>query len=51
VQYELKMLLAYIVMNYEVEVLKERPENMWLGTSIIPNPKAGLRVRRREGTV
>ncbi|SMR46288.1 unnamed protein product [Zymoseptoria tritici ST99CH_1E4] len=51
VQHELKMVVAYVVMNYEVEVLPERPKSMWLGTSITPDAKKALRVRRREGTV
>lgn len=47
VQHELKMMLAYIVMNYEVPNLPERPPNQWLGISIIPPSKAKIRVRRR----
>ncbi|QIW97801.1 hypothetical protein AMS68_003319 [Peltaster fructicola] len=48
VQHEIKMLLAYIVMNYEVPLLAERPPNQWLGTSVIPPSKAKLKVQRRE---
>lgn len=51
VQHELKMMLAYLTMNYEIEHLVERPANQWLGTSIIPPPKATLKVRRRASGV
>lgn len=47
VQHELKMMLAYITMNYEVPYLAERPVNQRLGTSVIPHSTATLKVRRR----
>lgn len=47
VQHELKMMLAYVTMNYEIPRLAERPANMWLGQSIVPNSKVALRVKRR----
>ncbi|CZT24776.1 related to cytochrome P450 [Ramularia collo-cygni] len=47
VQHELKMMLAYITMNYEIPLLAKRPANQWLATSIIPPTKATLKVRRR----
>lgn len=48
VQHELKMMLAYVTMNYEIPYLAERPANQKLGTSVIPPPKATLKVRRRS---
>lgn len=51
VSLELKMLLAYMVMNYEVEPLATRPPNTWFGQYHIPPLKAKIKVRRREGTV
>jgi cytochrome P450 len=50
VSLELKMLLAYMVMNYEVEPLATRPPNTWFGQNNLPPFKAKIRVRRREGT-
>ena len=48
---EMKMLLAYMVMNYEIEPLTTRPPNTWLGQTLMPPAKATIRIRRREGTV
>lgn len=45
------MLLAYMVMNYDVEHLPQRPANTWFGSFVSPPTKAAIRVRRREGTV
>jgi cytochrome P450 len=48
VSHELKMLLAYITMHYEIEPLQERPPNTWIGQSVLPPMKATIRVRRRK---
>ncbi|KAK5127729.1 hypothetical protein LTR08_004229 [Meristemomyces frigidus] len=48
VSHELKMLLAYLVMNYDVESLPERPPNTWFGPMVIPPMKQTIRVRRRK---
>lgn len=48
---ELKMLLAKMVMDYEIEPLTTRPPNTWFGSSLLPPMKASIKVRRREGTV
>lgn len=45
---ELKLLLAYIVLNYEVEPLAERPDGLWIGENVLPPTKATIRVRRRK---
>ncbi|KIX01016.1 uncharacterized protein Z518_10082 [Rhinocladiella mackenziei CBS 650.93] len=44
---ELKLLLAYMILNYEFEMLPERPESKWMGTSLIPPLKATIKIRRR----
>lgn len=49
--HELKMLLAYVLMNYEVPYLEKRPENQWFGQSIVPPMKATIKVRRKAETV
>lgn len=51
VSLELKILLAYMVMNYEVEPLPTRPPNTWFGQNNLPPFKATIRVRRRAGIV
>ena len=43
----LKILLAYMVMNYEIEPLKTRPPNKWLGPTCLPPMKATIRIRRK----
>ncbi|KAF2754375.1 cytochrome P450 [Pseudovirgaria hyperparasitica] len=47
VTHELKMYIAYVVMNYEIERLPERPANTWIGPTVLPPMKATIRVRRR----
>ncbi|KAI2621684.1 cytochrome P450 [Hypoxylon sp. NC1633] len=49
---ELKLMLAYIVMNYDFdfETSRGRPENFWFGMNRIPPMKATIRVRRRRET-
>ncbi|KAI1845356.1 hypothetical protein JX266_008451 [Neoarthrinium moseri] len=43
----LKLVLAFVVMNYDVMPLAERPTGHWLGTNHGPPLKATLTVRRR----
>ncbi|KAL8728151.1 MAG: hypothetical protein Q9166_005601 [cf. Caloplaca sp. 2 TL-2023] len=45
---EIKLMLAYIVMNYDIEPLAVRPSNRWLGGIRLPPSKATIKVRRRE---
>ena len=46
---ELKMVLAYIVLNYEIAPLETRPPSKSIGGVNLPPMKASIRVRRREG--
>jgi cytochrome P450 len=46
---ELKLLLAYVVLNYDIEPLAERPTGRWIGNAILPPMKATIKVRRRQG--
>lgn len=48
VSHELKLLLAYASMFYEIEALDTRPPNSWFGQHVIPPMKATIRVRRRK---
>jgi hypothetical protein len=45
------MMLAHIVMYYDVQALPERPPNQWLGTAIVPPMKAKLSIKRKAGTM
>lgn len=44
---ELKLLLSYIVLNYELQMLPSRPVSRWVGTSLVPPMKETIRIRRR----
>jgi cytochrome P450 len=47
---ELKLLLAYMILNYDIEMLKERPAGRWVGQVSLPAMKATIKVRRRNVT-
>lgn len=44
---EIKILIAYIILNYDVQIQEMRPRNTCVGQTIIPPLKGGLMVRRR----
>ena len=46
---EMKLLLAYIVMNYDIKPMETRPPNEFLGGNVLPPMKANIWVRRRKG--
>lgn len=48
VAHELKLLLAYALMHYEIEPLETRPPNTWFGQHILPPMKGTIRIRRRK---
>ncbi|KAF3762804.1 hypothetical protein M406DRAFT_99177 [Cryphonectria parasitica EP155] len=48
---ELKLMLAYVVMNYDFEFQETRPANAWVGVNRIPPMKATVRVKRRTQKV
>lgn len=47
---ELKAMLAYIILHYDIKLAKpgERPADMSLGATNMPNPKAEIMLRWRE---
>ncbi|EMD40104.1 hypothetical protein CERSUDRAFT_45258, partial [Gelatoporia subvermispora B] len=47
---ELKSIMAYIVLNYDVKFEREgvRPANKWISTSVNPDPTAKVLFRRRK---
>ncbi|KAE8384257.1 cytochrome P450 [Aspergillus alliaceus] len=48
---ELKLMLAYALMYYDLEIMDSRPRDRWIGILRIPSSNAKLRVRRRKGSV
>ncbi|EJD52147.1 cytochrome P450 [Auricularia subglabra TFB-10046 SS5] len=50
VAHELKMLLAYIFMNYDIKPLASRPPSTWIGRNHVPPMDACLEIRRRPRT-
>ncbi|KAK2051424.1 cytochrome P450 [Colletotrichum caudatum] len=44
----LKVLMANILLKYDLEFQEKRPENLWFGTNHIPPLKAKIRIRRRS---
>ena len=47
---ELKAMLAYIVLNYDIKLPGDgsRPENVCFGLNIIPDPRAQILFRKRQ---
>ncbi|OTB07778.1 hypothetical protein M426DRAFT_317673 [Hypoxylon sp. CI-4A] len=45
---ELKLMLAYIIANYDIQIQDKRPENFWFGMNRIPPMKATIKIRRRK---
>ncbi|KAK8127372.1 hypothetical protein PG984_008480 [Apiospora sp. TS-2023a] len=54
VDFELKMMMAYLLQKYDVEFPPEyegkRPTNYWMGEAAFPPTGAKIRVKRRPGT-
>ena len=48
---EVKMMLAYMTMNYDIEPLATRPANQWFSGTSVPPATAKIRIRRKEGTL
>jgi hypothetical protein len=46
-QHHVKTELAQMLLNYDIEPLSERPENVWLNNLMAPPLKTTLRVKRR----
>ncbi|KAJ4390619.1 hypothetical protein N0V93_004215 [Gnomoniopsis smithogilvyi] len=45
---ELKLMLAYVLLHYDFEMLPKRSPDSWVGILRIPSPSAKVRVRRRK---
>jgi cytochrome P450 len=44
---ELKLLLAYMIQNYDFEMLDKRPPSQWIGAVLVPPMTATIRIRKR----
>ena len=44
---ELKLLLAYMIQNYDFEFLESRPPSQWIGPVLVPPRAATIKVRKR----
>ena len=45
---ELKLLLAYVALKYEIEPLERRPEHVAFGSTMTPDANVVIRVRRKK---
>ena len=48
--HQLKLMLAYVTMNYDIQHIAQRPSNYVFGGAIIPSDTATMIVRRRKHT-
>jgi hypothetical protein len=48
---QLKLVLAYIALNYDIKPIPFRPTNLWFVNTQGPPLDSKISVRRREGTV
>ena len=48
VAHQLKLMLAYVALNYDIQHIEQRPLNFVFGDSFIPSPTATMKVRRRK---
>ncbi|KAL2822403.1 cytochrome P450 [Aspergillus granulosus] len=52
IDFELKMIIAYVLMNYDVKFPEEyhnkRPENKWMTEAIVPPPGVKILIKRRK---
>jgi cytochrome P450 len=48
--YELKAMLAYVLLNYDVKIPNDgpRPKNLWFGHATLANPRAHVLFRKRK---
>lgn len=45
---EMKLILAYVLLHYDFEMLPKRPSDTWVGILRIPSPSAKIRVKRTK---
>ena len=48
VAYEIKMIVVYLLMNYDIKRIPERPKTRWFGATLIPALGAQISLRKRR---
>ncbi|PHH89526.1 hypothetical protein CDD83_5833 [Cordyceps sp. RAO-2017] len=48
VAHELKLIMAHLLLNYDLKSIPERPQPRWLGPVIIPPLDACIQIRRKR---
>ncbi|KJZ76954.1 hypothetical protein HIM_03831 [Hirsutella minnesotensis 3608] len=48
VAHELKLIMAHLLLHYDMQSLSSRPEPRWLGATIIPPLGASINIRRKK---
>lgn len=43
-------MLAYLLMNYDIKPLEERPPCNWIGKTMVPPTASTMEIRRKQGT-
>ncbi|KPM43313.1 hypothetical protein AK830_g3243 [Neonectria ditissima] len=51
VAHELKLIMAAILLKYDIKMIPQRPQPQWFGATIIPPLDACVEIRRKPGTV
>ena len=46
---EIKLMMAYMLLKYDIKYLPSKPAAKWLGTFALPNTSATITVRRKQG--
>lgn len=47
---QMKLILAYVVVNYDIQPIAKRPVNWVFGDGLVPSLSAKMTVRRRKRT-
>ncbi|KUI67166.1 Ent-kaurene oxidase [Cytospora mali] len=50
VAHELKMLISYLLLNYDIKAQEKRPDPKWIGKAMVPPTDAIMELRRKRGT-
>ncbi|RMJ16297.1 hypothetical protein CDV36_004058 [Fusarium kuroshium] len=48
VAHELKLIMAALLLNYDIKMIDQRPKPQWLGATIIPPLDACIEIRQKE---
>lgn len=43
-------MLAYMLMNYDIKPLDEKPAFSWVGKTMVPPTASTMEIRRKQGT-